>query len=497
MRRSLVTIFCGISLFFASAADAGQKSLVRVQNLSKAQISSLASQGYDIAKSGRGFAEIVLDSSEIKAFAAKGHAVKVLVKDLDEYVKQAQKTQTKNSSYYTYATMQNQLKEWAEKYSDICRLESIGTSNEGRDITAIKISDNPDVNEPEPAALLMGAHHAREWPSIEVPMATARKLLEEYSTNEEIKRLIDGREIWIVPMVNPDGVVYSMEKSRYWRKNRRNNGGGTFGVDLNRNYGYKWGNVGASNSGSSDTYHGTGAFSEPESSAIKALATREKFQASISYHTYSELILYPFGYGYNIPNPDTKVFVKMAGDMSKFNGYEPKNSAELYPAMGDSDDFLYGDLKVLSFTFELCTTFIPNAGEIAEFTEANVPAAVYLIDKAGTYGLVTPDGREDLVASLDLDGSLRAITDNVDLFGSEGNIAMRNEALKQLEKISQRAAALVVEDLRNGSSRSWETLTGTPQASLAASFVRNRVLFEDAHKAGSYRPELIELIKKS
>jgi hypothetical protein len=208
-------------------------------------------------------------------------------------------------------------------------------------------------------------------------------------------------------------------------------------------------------------------------------------------------VLFPFGYGYNIPNPDRKVFVKMAGDMAKYNGYTPKNSAELYPAMGDSDDYLYGELKVLSFTFELCTTFIPAANQINGFNEVNVPAAIYLIDKCGTYGLVTPAARDELIDALDLRASIRAIVDNVDLFGSEGNIAMRNEALKQLEKICQRAAAIVHEDLKSGSTGSWEQIRQIPQAKLAVSFIRNRVMFDSAHGSNQIRPELVEEIKNS
>jgi murein tripeptide amidase MpaA len=164
--------------------------------------------------------------------------------------KKVQTTQTKNTAYFTFDSCR-QIKALAENTA-LSVVWSQSAKLRGRDIWALKVSDNPDKNEAEPAALLMGAHHAREWPSIEVPMATAKKLLEEYETSAEIKELVDNREIWIVPMVNPDGVVYSMEKSRYWRKNRRNNGG-TFGVDLNRNYGYQWGSVGASSSGSSDT----------------------------------------------------------------------------------------------------------------------------------------------------------------------------------------------------------------------------------------------------
>ncbi|PKL46362.1 MAG: hypothetical protein CVV42_16740 [Candidatus Riflebacteria bacterium HGW-Riflebacteria-2] len=497
MRRFLTTIFCCISLLSAGTAFAEPvKCLAKVTKLSNKQIISLAEQGYDIARRGVDFAEVVLDKEQVNAFVYKGHPVKIIIEDLDQYVKKVKAAQNKIDAYYTYATMEKQLKAWAEKYPEICVLESVGKSHEDRDIWALKISDNPNKNEPEPAALIMGAHHAREWPSIEVPMATAKLLLTEYASNEEIKTLVDNREVWIVPMVNPDGVVFSMEKSKYWRKNRRNNGG-SYGVDPNRNYGYQWGVSGSSSSPSSDTYKGPAPFSEPETQTMKKLVEREKFQGSISFHTYSELILYPFSYAYNVDNPDRKVFVQMANDMARFNKYSVKNSADLYPAAGECDDFMYGENKMLSFTFELCSTFIPAATQIPVFNELNVPAVIYLIDKVGTYGLVTPAGRDELIESLNLESARRAIVDNVNLFAGEGNVAMRNEVLKQLEKISQRTAELVCEDLRKGDSTSWQSIKGTPQAGLAISFIRNRVLFENAHEKDLYREDLIEEIKNS
>ena len=117
MRRKVFSIVCGISLFFASAAMANTKSLVRVSNLKPAQISQLAAEGYDIPSVGRGYAEMVLEGPEISAFVKKGHTVKVLVRDLDEYIKNVKKTQTKNNAYYTYDTMVKKLNEWQEKFA--------------------------------------------------------------------------------------------------------------------------------------------------------------------------------------------------------------------------------------------------------------------------------------------------------------------------------------------------------------------------------------------
>lgn len=496
MRRFLTTVFCCISLLSIGTANAEPtKCLAKVKKLTNKQIFRLAAEGYDITRRGVDFAEIVLDKDEVMQFVNKGHPVNVLVEDLDQYVKAAKATQNKVDAYYTYSTMEKKLKAWAEKYPEICVVESVGKSYENRDVWAIKISDNPTKNEPEPAALIMGAHHSREWPSVEVPMAAAEKLLTEYASNEEIKNLVDNREIWFVPMVNPDGVIYSMEKSRYWRKNRRKNSNGSYGVDPNRNYGYHWGSAGSSSYPGSDTYNGTGPFSEPETVNMKKLVEREKFQGSISFHTYSELILYPFSYAYDVPNPDRKVFVKMAEDMARFNNYEVKNSADLYPAAGECDDFMYGENKMLSFTFELCTTFIPAASQIDKVNELNVPAVLYLIDKVGTYGLVTPASHDQLIEALDFNSGRRAIVDNVDLFSGEGNVAMRNEVLKQLEKISRRTAEVVCADLRSGDSGSWQTIKNTPQAGLTISFIRNRVLFENAHENGLYREDIVEEIK--
>ncbi|MFZ5949061.1 MAG: M14 family metallopeptidase [Candidatus Rifleibacteriota bacterium] len=494
MKRWVAAACCAFSLFAAGSFADEVKSLVRVKNLTSKQITSLVNQGYDVAREGKGFAEIVLEKSKINDFVYKGHPVKIIIDDLDAYIKKVQAAQTKSDKYFTYESASAQMKKWAEEYSHICRVESIGKSCEGLDIWALKLSDNPEKDEAEPAALIMGLHHSREWPTVEVAMATMKKLIEGYESDAELKKLVDSREVWFVPIVNPDGLKYSQEKSRYWRKNRRNNGNGSYGVDPNRNYGYQWGNVGASSSPSSDTYHGPHAFSEPETCAIRDLAKREKFQASISGHTYSELILYPFSYGYNIPNPDQKVFVKMAGDMAKFNGYDPKVSADLYPAMGDTDDFMYGELKSLSFTFELCTTFIPAATEIDKFNSINVPAYLYLIDKAGTYGLVTPSGDEELINGLDFESGAAAIKDIVSLFNGEDHISVRNEVLARIEKISQRVADLVNQQLKEGSTEYWQILQAMPEASLAISFVRNRVLFNNAH-GESYRSDIIEAVK--
>jgi predicted nucleic-acid-binding protein len=296
--------------------------------------------------------------------------------------------------YHTVEESNAVLLELAEKYPEICSIEKIGKSFENRDIYCLKISDNVNETEKdEEQMLVVGAHHAREWISVEVPLEFARYLAENYSKDDKVKELVDNRRFFIIPVVNPDGLEYSQKNSKYWRKNRRKNSNGSYGVDLNRNYGYEWGNVGASSNPGSDTYHGTGPFSEPESSAIKALCEREKFSASISFHSYGKLVLHPFGYGYDIPNPKQKEFEHLSKGMAKLNGYRAQNSAELYPAMGDSDDWFFGEKKIYSFTFELGRTFIPSENEIESICKKNIKSMIWLAEEIEKVEVLSEENR--------------------------------------------------------------------------------------------------------
>ena len=481
MTRKVALIVISFFLFGASFASAAPKSLIRIDGLTLEQVRDIGMRGFDVAKAGPTFVEVVVNGTERKKLAPVSTQVKVLIPDLDAYITAILSKQTREAKYYTYETMTATLQGWAEKYSSIARLESIGKTWEGREIWAMKVSDNPQTDEPEPAVLIMGANHAREWISVEVPMETLKQYLEGYGTDPRLTELVNGREVWFVPMANPDGITYSMNKSRYWRKNRRNNNNRDYGVDMNRNYGYKWGNVGASNSFSSDTYHGPNAWSEPETQAIKMLAEREHFQGSASFHSYSELILYPFGYGYNIPCEDTPTLAKLAGEMAKFNQYTPQNSADLYPAMGDSDDWLYGDHKTLAFTFELAQTFIPAPAEIAGINQLNVPAMFHLIDKAAAYGLTKPTGADPaLHAGLSLSEAIRSLSAAQAVAGLyQGESRARVQ--EQLNRISNRLAELVLVDLEKGSLDSFRRLKNLPEAAAAVKIAQEKANFKSLH----------------
>lgn len=300
----------------------------------------------------------------------------------------------KDANFHNYSELETALRKLASEHPDIASLDSIGQSVEGREIFRIRIGSQKESLDSLPAAIFMGAHHAREHLSVEIPLLLAQHLVTEYSKgNERIVRLVDSRDIHIIPMVNPDGAEYDIASGSYrmWRKNRRTNGNGTFGVDLNRNYSYMWGTGGSSSSGSSDVYMGPKPFSEPETLAVKNLIeNQQNASVLLSFHTFSELILYPWGHSYTpIANDrDLKVFETMAKTMAKWNGYKAQASSDLYIASGDTVDWAYGEHGVFAYTFELDPRslwdggFYPGQAVIPVVFKKNLEPCLYMIELA-------------------------------------------------------------------------------------------------------------------
>lgn len=387
----------------ASDGSSGMK-IVNISYSDRKEVANIANMGFDIAQVGEDFVTVVTSDEEL-ARAGFGRARITTVMENADDMFAPFKGRGGEGAYHSYEEAVAAMKEAEKKYPKIAKYSVVGKSCEGRDIPCLKISDNVATDEDEPEAMFMGLHHAREWITVEVPLDIMKRLLEGYGKDAQMTKMVNERETFIFPVVNPDGLVYSQTQYKMWRKNRRKNEGtSNMGVDLNRNYGYQWGNVGASSSAYSDTYHGTGPFSEPEACAMRDFAKAHKITASISFHSYSELILYPYGYGYNIPNPDEEIFIKLAKGMAKFSGYNPQNSAELYPAMGDSDDWFYGNQNILCFTFELGRTFVPSESEIPSICKKNSDGALWLLDQAGQYyPRVKPDKFERLTMNGALD----------------------------------------------------------------------------------------------
>lgn len=305
--------------------------------------------------------------------------------------------------YYTYDEALQKLDEMKSLYPNlITAKKEIGKSVEGRSVFSVKISDNPDVDEDEPEVLYTALIHAREPESMMQMIYFMFYLLENYGADPEATYLVDNRELYFIPIINPDGYVYNQTQSPngggMWRKNRRNNGGGSFGVDLNRNFGpsYYWN---APNSGSSltpldETYRGVSPFSEPETENIANFIIGHKFKNALNYHTYGNDLIYPYG-ALEMETPDSVIFREFAADMTKLNRYTTGTDMSTvgYSTRGNSDDFMYdGDTssigKILAMTPEAgngTDGFWPPENRIFPIAEENLFPNLYYAWVAGGY----------------------------------------------------------------------------------------------------------------
>ncbi|XP_043288591.1 carboxypeptidase B-like isoform X2 [Venturia canescens] len=259
------------------------------------------------------------------------------------------------SSYHRLEDIHGYLDYLEQTFPDLCSVVSIGKSFEGRPLKVLRISKGePGV----PAIWIDGGIHAREWIS---PAAVTYIINHLVENSEQLEA-----DYYILPVVNPDGYEYTFRGDRLWRKNRSSpeNGGVCIGVDLNRNFGYCWGGLGTSNRTCREIYAGTGPFSEPETNAIKNFfeASAADFKAFLSFHSYGQFILYPWGYNRRVPadyadlekvGQQAAAAMKIAGGASSV--YTVGNSANtLYPAAGGSDDWAKARLKIkYSYTIEL------------------------------------------------------------------------------------------------------------------------------------------------
>jgi carboxypeptidase T len=298
------------------------------------------------------------------------------------------------AAYHSAETLESDLHQLAESQPEIAELHEIGRSLENRPILALRIGERRGS---EHKLLFMGCHHAREWISVEVAYLLAEHLV--IGANQApVRDWLQRGEIWVAPMVNPDGHEYSRTQNRLWRKNRRQNPDGSIGVDPNRNYGYMWGTLDVNTSSHvprDETYVGPRAFSEPETQAVRNVVARELFRGVITYHSFSQLILYPWGYT-NEPAPDAFAGLKMAEVAKRMaqliqgvhgTVYTPEQSSQLYPTAGDTTDWTYGEYGIPSFTIELRPDSIAHGGfllppaQIQPTFEENLPAAEEFIKR--------------------------------------------------------------------------------------------------------------------
>jgi carboxypeptidase T len=310
--------------------------------------------------------------------------------------------------FYTLAEVNAQLDSMKIHYPNLITTKtSIGNSLEGRPMYMVKISDNPDIDETEPEILYTALHHAREPQSMMQMIYFMYYLLENYNSDPSVQYLVNNREMYFIPVLNPDGYEYNRATNPggggMWRKNRKNNGG-SYGIDLNRNYGpYTYWNApngGSSTDPSSDTYRGTAPFSEPETTNLKNFLATRYFKNALNYHTYSNLLIYPYG-ALEQETPDSAIFREFARDITAYNGYAYGTDQQTvgYSTRGNSDDYFYdGDIalnhgKIFAMTPEVGSTgFWPSQPEIFPLAIENLMPNIYYAYVAGEFvSLINPN----------------------------------------------------------------------------------------------------------
>ncbi|MFD1832480.1 M14 family metallopeptidase [Streptomyces desertarenae] len=308
-----------------------------------------------------------------------------------------------DSGYHNYAEATAAVNEYVRAHPDIMTKKVIGKSHQGRDIVAVKISDNARTDEAEPEVLFTHHQHAREHLTVEMALYVIREFGERYGSDARITRMVDQRELWIIPDANPDGGEYDIASGSYrsWRKNRQPTPGSTaIGTDLNRNWPYQWGCCGGSSSSpSSLTYRGPSAGSATEVRVVadfvnsRVVGGRQQIRAHIDFHTYSELVLWPYGYTYDDTAPgltrdDRDAFAAVGRAMAASNGYTPQQSSDLYITDGSINDWMWGVHRIFSYTFEMYPGpngregFYPPDEVIERETSRNEGAVLLLLENA-------------------------------------------------------------------------------------------------------------------
>jgi hypothetical protein len=256
----------------------------------------------------------------------------------------------------------------AQENPGLTKVVSIGRTVKGQDILALKLTRNAKKSQDgsRPAVLYLSNQHAREWITPEMTRRLLHHYLDHYATDKRIKRIVDTTELWFVLSANPDGYDYTFKdaSTRLWRKNLRDvNGDGTIstgdGVDLNRNFAYKWGydDEGSSPNPTSQTYRGAAPNSEPETQALDAFEKRIGFRYGINYHSAAELLLYGVGWQVATPTPDDVLYKALAGtpENPAIPGYHPQVSSELYTTNGEADGHAANVNGMGMFTPEMST----------------------------------------------------------------------------------------------------------------------------------------------
>lgn len=393
---------------------------------------SLMNLGITVDHSHTSLQGIEAEISDYEISLLKGAAIpyEVLINDMTKYYQERNKTMPSHKEanlyncnltnvpvpshfhhgsmggFFTLSEMENILDSMNLLYPNLISAKQAISSTqttEGRNIWYVRISDNPGVDENEPEVLYTALHHAREPQSLSQLIFYMWHLLENYATDPDIKATLDNRELYFVPCVNPDGYVYNQTNNPsgggMWRKNRRQNSDGSFGVDLNRNYGQDWGydNIGSSPTPSTDVYRGATAFSEPETQAMQNFCNSHQFKNALNAHTFGNDLIYPWGHIPSSYTPDNSLFEAWGEYLTRDHRYVYGTCNETlgYLTNGDCDSWMYGEQtskgKIIAMTPETGTFndgFWPASYRIVDICKTTLTQNYKLAKLAGNHQAV-------------------------------------------------------------------------------------------------------------
>jgi len=362
-------------------------------------------EGLDIRRDV--YLDLQLSLSEKNQVIEAGFSTEDLIIDLSDFYAERLSQQPLREfgqgsmgGYYTLSEIIENMDSLHAQYPHIVSAkDSIGTSFEGRTIWAFKISDNPEVDEDEPEVFYNSLIHAREPAAMMTVLYFAWELAENYTIENLSTYLVDGREIWFLPVVNPDGYAYNEwlnpNGGGMHRKNMRPVCTSDPGIDLNRNWGYQWGfdNIGSSIDPCGATYRGDEAFSEPETQVVRDFIMDHDFSTIFNYHSYGNLLIRPFGYQDDTPlfGDDEALYEALGNDLVRDNQYLFGTGLETvnYTTNGDAVDYQYGELGIINFTPEVGTWsqggFWPPGDLVFDLARENLSMNVHLAGVAGSW----------------------------------------------------------------------------------------------------------------
>ncbi|WP_232822613.1 M14 family zinc carboxypeptidase [Glycomyces dulcitolivorans] len=372
-----------------------------VDGLTEAEVAELEQLGFDVAHDHGGEAQIIGDEAVADELRALGHEPEFFDTVYKDVAVTAQQEGTYYGGYRTVDAIEGHLQDVADANPSLTRLYDIGDSwlktqgEGGHDVFAICVSAiasgdcEQDPDSAKPRFSLIAQIHAREIATGEIALRWIDKLVEGYGTDAEVTDLLDTTEVWVVPVVNPDGVdivASGGDDPVLQRKNANDsdgNCGSRLGIDLNRNSSFEWGED--STNPCSETFQGSSAASEPETQAVedwlRALHPDQRGEAEddpapddardvfITLHSYGEYIIVPWGYTSNVA-PNDAALRALGAAMSDSNGYFVGTNDDTvgYSTSGTTDDMVYGELGVASFTFEVGPDFGTCGGFFPAFS---------------------------------------------------------------------------------------------------------------------------------